>query len=379
MRKSANKGKIRNVLMLLGSYDHRTHQGIAALARERHWHLDVSVLKSFQLPERWQGDGIITTLNSSHGLEAFIRRQRVPVVDLSSWRDDVDLPRVTADDRGIGKLAAEHYLRLGHRNFAWFALSVNPVGRRRMEGFQERIAEAGYPLQRLDGRGAANRAVVLKRIRSLSRPCAVFTKSDYDAAWFSGLVREAGLQIPEEVAVLGVDNSPLVCECVATPLSSVKHDFERIGYQGARLLDDLMSGKAVSAKKRLQLVPSEGVEVRQSTDYLAVSDPLIRQCMDLLQQSFAESISVDQLADQLAVSRRTLETRFRGAVQQSIREYLIQVRLQAGKRYLDEGQESVESIAALSGFCHASHFTATFKQKFGMTPGIYRRKVGSKT
>ena len=140
----------KHVLMLLGSYDQSAHEGIAEYAGQHGWHLNVSILKDFQLPERWKGDGIIASLNHNKSLEAFVKKAHVPVVDLSIWRDDIDLPRVVADNSAIGQLGAEHFLNMGHQHYAWFALNNDPVGQMRYLAYSERLAKANLTCIRLD-------------------------------------------------------------------------------------------------------------------------------------------------------------------------------------------------------------------------------------
>ena len=105
----------------------------------------------------------------------------------------------------------------------------------------------------------------------LPKPLGIFAYSDYDASRVLGICREHGIDVPREVSILGVDNNPIICENQQIALSSVNHDLERVGYEGAALLDRLMQGEA--APERPVLIPPRGVTTRQSTDTAAVSDP----------------------------------------------------------------------------------------------------------
>lgn len=361
----------KHVLMVLGSYDQSAHEGIARYASQHGWHLNVSILKDFQLPEHWQGDGIITSLNSSTMLEDFVKSATVPVVDLSIWREDIELPRVVADNAAIGRVGAEHFLETGHQHCAWFALASNPVSRARYEAYRAALAEAEVECIRLDRVRSQDAAYITEQLVALPKPCAIYTKSDYDAAWLLNLCLSAGLQVPDEVALLGADDNPLICENQAVPLSSVRHDLETIGYEGAAMLDQLMNGQVLS--ERMRLIPPKGIRVRQSTDTLAVSDPVIREVMTFLKSAYRQSISTDMLADQYELSRRSLEVRFRTQMHCSIREGLIRIRIAEAKRLLAATDESVETIAALTGFCHAPHFSNTFKQVVKCSPTQFRR------
>lgn len=360
----------KHILMVLGSYDQSAHEGIARYAGQHGWHLDVSILKDFQLPEHWKGDGIITSLNFSRQLEEFVRGADVPTVDLSIWREDIDLPRVAVDNAALGRLGAVHFISLGHQHCAWFGLAINPVSRTRYRAYRDTLAAVGIDCVRLDTVKAQDPAYITQRLLDLPKPCAVYTKSDYDSAWLANLCHEAGLRIPDDVAILGADDNALICESQWIKLSSVRYDLARIGYEGAAMLDALLQGKALET--RLQLIPPQGITVRQSTDALAATDPLVREALAYLHEHLRESIGTNEIAEKLGVSRRLLELRFRAQMHSSVREYLIRSRIVESKNLLSSTDEPIETIAALTGFCNAPHFSRTFKRDAGMTPSQYR-------
>lgn len=361
---------MKHVLMALGSYDYSAHKGIARYAGAHAWHLNTSVLKSFQMPHNWRGDGIITSLNNSSRLVDFVRQSRVPCVDISSWREDIPMPRVTVDNAKIGEVAANHFIEMGHSHCAWYALSGNPVGKARFEGFRQRLATRGIEPIRLDGGRAQDGAVVLDRLVSLPKPCAIFCKSDYDAAWLSDLCLSANIQIPEELAILGVDNNELICANQLAPLSSVNHDLERIGYEGAALLDRLMNGE--SNFNATTLVQPDGLTIRKSTDALATSDPVLKSALQYLEANYHRPLSTSNLAEQLGVSRRTLENRFREILNTTVRERLIQIRIENSMQMLKQTSYPIEDVAVSNGFCHAPHFSNTFRKRIGKSPTAYR-------
>jgi LacI family transcriptional regulator len=358
--------------MVLGSYDQSAHAGIAQYASQHGWHLNVSILKDFQLPEHWQGDGIITSLNNSRALEDFVLQADVPTVDLSIWREDIDLPRVAADNPALGRAGAEHFISMGHQQCAWFALASNPVSRSRQMAYAQRLAEAGISCINLDSKRPQDASYMTERLHALPKPCAIYTKSDYDSVWLSDLCMAAGLRVPDDIAILGADDNRLICENQAVPLSSVRHDLKTIGYEGAAMLDQLMNGK--QPEQRLKLIPPRGITIRQSTDALAVTDPLIRSLLEYLKANFKHSIGTVELADMFNISRRNLEMRFRSSMHTSIREHLIHIRIEEAKRLLHFTNEPIETIAALTGFCHAPHFSNTFKKQEGLSPLRWRAK-----
>ena len=361
----------KHVLMVLGSYDQSAHEGIARYAGQHGWHLNLSILKDFQLPEHWQGDGIITSLNDSRQLEEFVLSAGVPTVDLSVWREEIPLPRVAADNAAIGRMGARHFIEMGHRHCAWFGLASNAAVGARYKAYVDTLSEAGIDCIRLDSIRPQDATYIRGRLMELPKPCAIFTKSDYDSAWIANLCYEAGLRVPDDIAILGADDNPLICECQSVTLSSVKYDLRRIGYEGAAMLDHLMAGENLT--ETLKLIPPEGITVRQSTDALAVNDVLIRDVLRYLEVNLRHSIGTSEIAEHFGVSRRSLEVRFREQMHSSIREHLIRIRLKEASGLLKFTEEPVETIAALTGFCNAPHFSRSFKKETGLSPSQYRK------
>lgn len=360
--------------MLLGSYDQEQHRGIARAASEYGWHLDISLLKTFKLPGRWRGDGIICSLNNNDRLAQFVIEAGLPSVDLSMWRKDVPLPRVAADNRAIGSLAAEHFLEYGHRHFRWFALGRNPVGQARWLGFRERLGEEGLKVTQLAGKQTEDPMEVERLLVKLDNPTAIFTQSDLDAAWLLNVCLQAGLNVPEEIAILGVDNNTLICENQPVPLSSINHDLEGVGYAGACLLNALMSGKKTAEPS---LISPNGVTTRESTDALAVADPMVRKALGYMEDNIQRSFSVSEIASALHLSRRQLEYRFRAALNKGVHQKCLEIRVKKVENLLKQTQESVEEITAMTGFANAPHLSRVFKEVYGMPPHRYRKANSS--
>ena len=224
---------------------------------------------------------------------------------------------------------------------------------------------------RLDSYGAKDSETLGKKILDLPKPCAILAKSDYDAAWLVNLCKDCGLRVPDDIAILGADDNPLICEYAPIKLSSVRYDLKKIGYLGANMLNQLMAGDAVSPE--LVLVPPVGVTVRASTDLMAVSDPVIRDLLQHVHAHYRQSMGIKDLADRFQMSRRQLEIRFRAALNTSLRNYLIRFRLKEAKRLLLSSKATVEDIAAMTGFCHAPHLSHSFKKYFNCTPVQFRK------
>ncbi|MDD4102077.1 MAG: substrate-binding domain-containing protein, partial [Kiritimatiellae bacterium] len=264
--------KHANVLILMEWYDHRIREGIGRYAAEKNWY--VTVNDGCALPQGWTGDGIVSLINKRDDIIRYIRRKRVPCVDLGSFRMDIPLPRINGDHRLIGEIAADHLIERGYHDSAYFSAEFQRTHELRKNGFAARMLTCTgkeprlLVWSRIAGKEIDNWKAqynwLQKELRRLPKPLAVFCYCDYDAAKFESVCLDMGYKVPEDIAILGVDNDTLVCENIRVPLSSVRHDLVRIGYEGAALLNQIMGG--AKPPREPGLVPPRGVELRASTD-----------------------------------------------------------------------------------------------------------------
>jgi LacI family transcriptional regulator len=180
----------------------------------------------------------------------------------------------------------------------------------------------------------------------------------------------AGLHVPEDIAVVGVDNDEVFCELANPPLSSVALNAEAAGYRAAALLDGMMQGRI--RKPQRIVVEALNVATRRSTEVVAVEDQDIAVALRFIHREQGKGISVDDVVQEVAVSRRNLERRFSDAIGRTILEEIQLVRLERAKRLLVETTYSVSKIAALSGFGSAGYFIQFFQKRMGKTPRKYR-------
>lgn len=361
----------RKVLMLQASYNPAVHEGIARAARELNWHLDISLMRTHCLPRKWEGDGIICSLNQEEAYADFIRRHNLPCVDTSIWRMDLEMPRISTDNSCIGKLAAEHFLAKGHQHFAWYAYESTPWGHLRREAYERALARHRLEVVRLDGNDAQDPLAVRKRMQALPHPTAIFCQNDFDAAWILNRCLEEGWRVPEEFAILGVDNNPLICELQPIQLSSVNKDFANIAYEGCLLLQRIMQGKPVS--DQLHTVQPGGIEVRASTDAMAAADPLVREVLKYMESNLRRVFGVTDLTKTFKISETLLQNRFRTCMHMTVHKKLMEMRLQRATELIINSEAPIEEIAAMTGFCNAPHLTRCFKQKNGLPPLRYRK------
>lgn len=331
---------------------------------------------------RWRGDGIIVRLQNERIARA-IAAAGLPAVDVLGEAADADLPLVHVDDEAIARLAFEHLFDRGIRQFAYCGLRTATWSRQREAAFAALAAAAGctvrvYHLPATAGADRTWEAAQNKLaawISELPRPAGIMVCHDPRGQRVLEACRRAGVLVPEEVAVIGVDNDEPICEVSDPPLSSVAPDFGRIGYQAARLLDRLMRGEKPESNS-LRLDP-RGVVARQSTDVLAIEDRDLAEAVRFIRTHGCQRIGVDDVAAHLAISRSALKRRFRKLLGRSVHEEIIRVRVNRARDLLAQTDLPIRQVAVTAGFEHQEYLGVVFKARTGATPAGYRRQARS--
>ena len=377
--------KQKNVLLALGRYNSKTHEGVARFAGQHNWHLTSEMAYFGRLPLGWKGHGIITLLDGQQDIIDFVKTARVPTVDLSVIRGEIPMPRVVGDHQMIGRMAAEHFLDRGFRNFACFSTLDDAVTELRFSGFVQVLKKSGFVCERwiassiaFRGRGrdewTAKRDFLRPRLQNIPKPAAIFAFHDIDASTLLDACATESLTVPDEIAILGTDNNELICESVRVPLSSVNHDLARVGYEGAELLHRLMQG--ARAPKRPRLIPPRGITIRQSTEVLAVNHEPTRKALLYLQQNHGRCIGGNDVALAVGLPRRMLERSFRQHLGKSINDQLESIRLARAKQLLLTTDLSCLEIASRAGFNTPQYFSNVFVKVVGLTPRRFRLNAG---
>ncbi len=322
-----------------------------------------------QLLAGWEGDGLISTIRDEAFLEA-ARNRDVPVINVTSRQDAPWLASVTSDETAIGRMAAEHFLLNGFRNFASLRLTTHTGGfRMRAEGFSERLASEGLPVENLTLEVGEDCGLA-EQLAALPKPLALFGITDRVASAAIEICWENGLKVPEDVAILGVGNYEQLCDLCSPTLSSIDVDMERRGFEAARLLDDLLKRKTDS-DRNLKVKPLEIVE-RGSTAGYAYTDPHLITALRFIRANAERPIMVGDVVAATGVSRRTLESRFSRKVGLSLHEQIRKAHFDLATRMLRSGDLSLNEIAQRSGFRSASSMVTLFKETYGQTPRQYR-------
>jgi LacI family transcriptional regulator len=328
----------------------------------------------------WQGDGIIARVQNKK-IAAAVLETGLPAVDVLGLVRDVGLPLVHVDDEAIARLAAEHLLERGFRNFGFCGVTGANWSDARCEAFVRMVREAGCEcsIDHLppDSRGSETWENQEERltewVRTLSKPAGVMVCNDPRGQQVLEACHRAGAAVPEEVAVIGVDNDEPLCEIADPPLTSVIPDHQQVGFEGAALLDRLMEGGSPSAEPIY--LPPAGVATRMSTDVLAAEDLDVVAAVRFIREHACRGIGVDDVVAEVLVSRSTLQRRFGRALGRSIHDEILRVRLRRVVQLLAETELPIETVAAKAGFAHRQYLGEIFKAKTGQTLAAYRNRV----
>jgi LacI family transcriptional regulator len=313
-------------------------------------------------------DGILALLRTPAQVRR-VSRARVPFLDLDFARTDLGAWPVQNDERGVASLAAAHLADRGFRAFAFCGWSRGEWWEEeRLDAYRAAVRRAGGSLHVCSRRDQER---LPRWLASLPRPCGLFASNDQRGRHVLEAARAAGVRVPEELAVVGVDDDEVVCEMSSPPLTSVGLDTLRIGFEGAAALDRWMRGRRPSG--RPLLVPPTGVVTRQSTDVLAFADPSVASAVRFVRANVARPIAVPDLAAAAGVSRKTLELRFRAALGRTPHEEILRSRLERVRDRLARTDWPLKRIAADSGFTYPEHLHAVFRRREGLTPSAWRR------
>jgi len=327
----------------------------------------------------WRPDGVITNLTQENVWIERLRSLGVPLVNFAGALPDGDVPTVRSDDAQIAELAAAYLLDRNLKHFAYWTDQPKAYIERRRRGFFAALRRRGVPeanlhaLPPFDASDWHRRdGVVRDWLVGLPKPVGLLAGLASQAYYLCGICRDADLDVPNEVALLGVDDDPLVCEMADPPLSSIRLGCERIGDAAVRLLADLLAGRR--PPRRPVLIPPVGVVSRGSTDMLAIDDDDLAAAVRFIHAHAAEGAGLPEVLAAVPISRRSLERGFRAVFNRSPLEEIRRVRLERAKYLLMSGNASINEIARRCGFSNADYFSTVFGRFVGMSPSQYRRR-----
>lgn len=353
------------LLSLAGRYTRDVLRGVASYESDRYKFLVEFGDMSGHDYIVSQGFGPIITMYTDERPQQVVSRSKFPAVNVSNYTSAAIVPRVVCDDAEIGRLAAEHLVSKGLQSFCICCFPAL-LERPRCATFVAEIRRQGFPCVHLDYTKKRDRNF----FRGVSMPLGLFAFNDYVARNMAMQCRELGLSVPGDVAILGVDNDELQTVLVHPHLSSVDVAADRIGYEAARLVDRLLSGHR-PPRKPVLVVP-RGVVVRESTDVVAVDNPLLARAMQYVCEHAGAGVTLSEVAQELQSSRRTLQRMYGKRFGGSLKDYIRRLQFDRVQRLLCDTDRTVQDIAESSGFPSYPHFSASFRKRFGKTPGQYR-------
>ena len=332
--------------------------------------------------QEWKPHGIIALLFDQQVADSLATMKK-PIVNTTSTLDLPKIPLVENDHEAIGRLAAEYFLQRGFRNFGFFGSGWMGSSRLREAAFREVVEAAGHNVsscyaEYLPRPPIAESWVHVDRqidswLGELPKPVAIFAKNDVPARDLADRCRQLGLVVPHEVALMGVDNDDLECHLCRPPLTSIAVPGRRIGNEAARVLDLLMQGESIEPIHRF--VEPVRIVRRQSTDTLAVEDDVVATAVRLIHQRAPEGLTVDDIVQELNISRRLIERRFRAKLGSTPLEEIRRVRIERAKQLLAETDLDMAQVAQGAGFSEARRLSIVFKEQTGQSPSQYRRKM----
>jgi LacI family transcriptional regulator len=329
----------------------------------------------------WRGDGILARINDRQMADAVLKTG-VPAVDLREALGDLGLATVGIDNQVVVQLAFQHFLDRGFRQFAFCG---TPRGEyryqdERADRFLSIVADRGMVCETYfnpRGRGPFSweeeQGQMGAWLKGLPKPIAVMTCHDDRGLQVLDACRRVALDVPGEVAILGVDNDPFLCNLSSPPLSSIDVNSERGGYVAAELLDDLMDGRQPASLSR-DFAP-RGVVTRQSTDIIAVRDPHVAHAVRLIRDNACSLTGIEELLSEVPISRSELFRRFKRYLNRSPKKEMSRVRLEHAKKLLGETDLPISAVAERVGFRESKYFIDVFHKVEGMTPLNYRRQA----
>lgn len=371
------------VLLALGWYEQRLHLGIARYALRAGWHLSADVTREKIIPWGWEGDGILAWLGADDELARFVVQAKLPTVDFSRRRPELSFPRVLIDDTASVRLVADHFLVRGFTHFLYYSAQDNWAFNEHGNAFTEIVKQAGHDCAWIKWHASPaystghmqwrdKRRWLAAELKKAPKPLALFAATDDHALEVVEVCQTVGISVPEEISVVGMDNSLLAVDAMSTPISSVDQNFTTLGYRGAELLDQLMQGKPPPSQPIF--IPPAGLVARKSSDLLAINHPALARSLRYLWANYRKPIGVDDLARVAAMSRSGLHRAFIEKLGRPPGVELHRVRIENAKKLLSQANLKLDEIAEMSGYQSANSFWVAFRQTTGISPRQYQKQ-----
>lgn len=328
--------------------------------------------------KKWEANAIIGRFNHDDDIDLF-RRNGIIAIAQDFKRRFNNIPNITSNYHDTGRLAARFFIEKGYEHFAFYGYKDTVWSDERCEGFFEGIKEAGYGKnfhtytnQQLETLWYYDSTPLLNWLKQLPRQTAVFCCDDNQGNKITEICKSNRIQIPEHLAVLGVDNDTTLCELSDPPLSSVYLDIEAGGYETAELIMNLMTQKDFQPQD--VIIKATSIINRASTNSFATDDMYINEALEFIHSNLDKALNVTDLVNKLPLSRRLLEMRFKKVTGRSVYNYIIYNRIEEFARKIHETDKPINEIATEMEFYNYSNLVQQFKQIKGCTPTEFRKR-----
>lgn len=328
----------------------------------------------------WDGDGILTRTGSD-AIARAVHRSSVPAVELRSPRRGGDFPFVGVDNQAVAAMVAGHLMERGFKSFGVYSIEDETFFVERRDAFIECLRIHGFDCDEHRQTGVSEKSRQWEQqqrdlvawVERLPKPAGVLACTDQLGCWLLDACWRSGIKVPEQVAVVGVENDDSIATISTPPLSSVRLAGERIGYEAAATLDAMMNGSPPPSEP--QLLKPICVETRMSSDTVAVDDQVVSRAITLIREQACSGMNVSELLDQLQISRSSLERRFRAALGRTPGEEITRLRVEHVCELLRQTDLGLQAISDRTGFNTPQYMLEVFRKATGTTPGSYRKRA----
>lgn len=329
--------------------------------------------------KRWKANAIIAQFDDFDQVEIFKQNGIVAIAQDFKSRF-TSIPNITADYHLTGSLAAEYFLEKGFQHFAFYGYKDVVWSSERCEGFKARVEKAGlgstfqdYQHQELEDLWFYETDPLCNWLQLLPKPVALMACDDNQGNRITEACKICNIKIPEEIAVLGVDNDELTCNLSDPSLSSVDMNIEQAGYETAKLIEKLLTTPSYPYKD--VIIQPKRIISRESTNIYATRDPHILTALRHIHQHIESKLNVNDIVRVVPLSRRLLEMRFKAATGQSVYKYIFNLRMELFAQRLLETNEPVAEIALEVGLSDCRNLSRQFRSLKGCTPVEYRKRI----
>lgn len=375
MHANSSSLSTKRVLLMIttrAAHTRRVLEGIADYV-EHHAHWQNILINQLdpRRVRRGDVDGIISEA-SNPAMARALSAARIPTITVAGTPIDRGPPAVIVDNRAVGRMAGEHFINLGLKHIAYVPWPGTHYSWQREEGLRMSLHARGLKLLRCPDLFFDHDKRILEWIKKLPEPLGLLAANDQLARRILDLCGSSGKKIPDQIALMGVDNEKDFCRLADPPLSSIDHGTRRIGYEAAHLLDGWMNTGRRPAQTTL--VQPIGVVARQSTNLLAVANPHVVAALEFIRSHAGSALKTEDVLRHVTRSRRALEMHFQKLLGRTIHDEIIRVRMEHAKNLLISSDQSVLQIAGACGFLFPSQFSHAFKREVGMPPQEFRKQ-----